>query len=297
MGQAASYLIRGVYDPFFVSEPVDLVDPPPLPAPISAQGVLDHSAAPSVWKDLRERGYCVIDPGDQTAGLVQSCKDSVAEFFSLPLEDKVAFEMPVSTDPLLRGRRPNRGYIRGKGKEYLKIRLIDESKSYPKDPPALEENFRTGMDAMRDIAFNALYGLGTVEVGGNTCLDVVAVDKIKSFFPEGSSVSVIKYFVEDEGTEEDHVPLGEHVDTGVMTLIRISEVPGLQIFDQLHQKFLNVEELGEVGSLVLILGRKIELLLSRSVKLEPTLHKVVIPKNKERFSILFFMDLPGGKDT
>jgi len=82
-----------------------------------------------------------------------------------------------------------------------------------------------------------------------------------------------------------------------MTLIRISEVPGLVVFDQLHKKYMNLEELGQVGDLVLIIGRKLELLLHKSAKIEPTLHKVVIQKNKERFSILFFMDLPGGKDT
>jgi hypothetical protein len=41
------------------------------------------------------------------------------------------------------------------------------------------------------------------------------------FIPEGSSVSVIKYYQVDEEVEEDHEPLGEHVDTGIMTLIRI----------------------------------------------------------------------------
>ncbi len=54
-----------------------------------------------------------------------------------------------------------------------------------------------------------------------------------------------------------------------------SEVSGLQVFDQFHKKFLNVEELGKVGDLVLIMGRKIELLLTKDVKLEPTLHRVV----------------------
>lgn len=77
----------------------------------------------------------------------------------------------------------------------------------------------------------------------------------------------------------------------------ISEVQGLQVLDQLHNKYLNLEEVGQVGDLVLIMGRKIEFLLSEGAKLTPTLHKVVIPKNRERFSILFFMDLPGGKDV
>ena len=124
---------------------------------------------------------------------------------------------------------------------------------------------------------------------------------------------MIKYFKIDGEVEEDHEPLGEHVDTGIMTLIRLrysthssplfpllssphlslpcpliisiplilspnllhSEVQGLVVFDQLHKKFLNVEELGQVGDLVLIMGRKIEFLLEKGAKLTPTLHKVV----------------------
>jgi len=128
-------------------------------------------------------------------------------------------------------------------------------------------------------------------------LDKKVTESVTPFIPEGSSISVIKYFQVDGEVEEDHEPLGEHVDTGIMTLIRISEVQGLQVFDQLHKKFLNLEEIGPVGDLVLIMGRKIEFLLEKGAKLTPTLHKVVIPKKRERFSILFFMDLPGGKDT
>lgn len=48
---------------------------------------------------------------------------------------------------------------------------------------------------------------------------------------------------------------------------------------------------------MLIMGRKIELLMAKQVEFVPTLHRVVMPRNVERISMLFFMDVPTGKDT
>lgn len=296
MGQVAS-IPSTAYNYYFPPP-----TPPLLPDPINERDVLSHAAAHQILDSLRERGYCVIRPETETADLVKSCKESVADFFLLPLEDKKVFESPENPDPLLKGRRANRGFVQGKSKEYLKIRMIDKETSYPTSPTDLQDKFSRSMKAMSEISINALYALGDVPVDesntdNNGWLDIKATDNVKSFIPEGSSVSVIKYFQIDGDTEDDHEPLGEHVDTGIMTLIRVSEVQGLQVYDQLHKKYLNVEEIGQVGDMVLIMGRKIEFLLHKDVKLTPTVHRVIIPKNKERFSILFFMDLPGGKDT
>jgi len=272
---------------------------PALPPAIPAEDVLNNEAGDELVASLQQRGYCIIRPTNATVQQLLGMKDSCASFFSLPADEKEKYTPPASTDPLLKGRRPNRGFCKGKSKEYLKIRLIDKSQAYPQQPAELEHNFRTAMNELWDITHGAFKSLASTTIKGTnkTWMDPKTVANLTPFFPEGSSVSVIKYFAEDSDSETDHTPLEEHVDTGVMTLIRVGEVPGLHVFDQLRKEWVEVEKVAALNDLLLIMGRKMELLLDGSVKLVPTLHRVVIPKNKERYSMLFFMDVPTGKDT
>jgi hypothetical protein len=81
------------------------------------------------------------------------------------------------------------------GKVCLDVTAVDNMKSYVKEKrgrrrrreiSALEENFKSAMHAMRDISFHALYCLETVpaeEAEGKVCLDVTAVDNVKSYVP------------------------------------------------------------------------------------------------------------------
>jgi len=109
-------------------------------------------------------------------------------------------------------------------------------------------------------------------------------------------VSVIRYFAASEQETVVHSPCDEHFDTGVLTLILVSEVPGLEILDQKSGKWLEIERLGTPGDVVVIMGRKVEMLFAKEANLKPTFHRVRIPKNIVRHSILFFCDLPSGPD-
>jgi len=272
---------------------------PLLPDAIPADRVLSGEAGAEVVKSLQQRGYCIIRPNETSVERMLTMKASVSQFFALPLEEKQKFMPPASADPLLRGRRPNRGYCTGKSKEYLKIRLQDGSAAYPSQPASLEHDFSTAMNDMWDLTKGAFMCVANTPIQGTdkTWMDKQTVDNLTPFFPEGSSVSVIRYYAEDTSSGEDHTPLDEHVDTGIVTLIRVGEIPGLHVFDQLRREWLEVEKLAPLNDMLLITGRKVELLLDKSVKLTPTLHRVVIPKDKERYSMLFFMDVPTGKDT
>ena len=102
---------------------------------------------------------------------------------------------------------------------------------------------------------------------------------------------------EEEDEEEKRKVCGEHYDTGVMTLIRLSDVAGLEVFDEIGKEgWIEVEKEGREGDMVLIMGRKIELLTHKQANLHPSFHRVVLPPNTQRYSILFFFDLPSGKD-
>ena len=151
------------------------------------------------------------------------------------------------------------------------------------------------------ISFKMTGGIDKVQIlpedkDPSRWLPQATLKPIKDFFPEGSSVSVIRYFAASDQETNLHSPCDEHFDTGVLTLIMISEVPGLEVQDQKSGKWLELEKLGTPGDLVVIMGRKVEMLFSKEANLKPTFHRVRIPKNVERHSILFFFDLPSGPD-
>jgi len=174
--------------------------------------------------------------------------------------------------------------------------MLDDTTKYPKVPPSLEASFRAAMDPLHKITWNVFQSVAKLEIGttGKTWMDKQAAEVFGRFVPEGSSFSVIKYWGSNGKEEEEHELVGEHVDTGLMTVIRIAEEPGLRIYDQLHERWIEVEKLGQENDLVLFLGTKIQLLVDEAVPLTPTLHKVILPRNKERHAVLFFMDVPAG---
>jgi len=86
----------------------------------------------------------------------------------------------------------------------------------------------------------------------------------------------------------------EHTDTGIFTIILCSQVAGLQVWDRKYNDWLPVEKVlletykKEGESLaVCIMGEKIGLFTD---VLNATLHRVMIQPNKERQSLLYFMD-------
>ena len=130
---------------------------------------------------------------------------------------------------------------------------------------------------------------------------------IRKFGGIHSSISLIHYFKklcdkEDEEkvleTEDDklknrilEVPLGKHVDTGLMTLITCSDVAGLEVLDRKTNKYFYPENTFDPKKHIFVIaGRKMELFSWKSV-IKPTWHAVRIPLETERNSLLYFMEI------
>jgi len=108
-------------------------------------------------------------------------------------------------------------------------------------------------------------------------------------------------YKDEKGKEKDKwiedgftYPSKTHTDTGILTLIICAEVPGLQVWDSVNKKWLEVEKLVTPREdLFVIMGRKCELF--STVKESPfkaTTHRVALPLNTERNSLLYFVDVP-----
>jgi len=89
----------------------------------------------------------------------------------------------------------------------------------------------------------------------------------------------------------EEIPLGKHVDTGVLTFILTSDVGGLQILDRKTNEYYHPEKSFKPGThMIVIVGRKMEL-FSYKKKIDPTWHQVKIPVDLERLSLLYFMEI------
>jgi len=85
-----------------------------------------------------------------------------------------------------------------------------------------------------------------------------------------------------------------HTDTGILTVIVCSRVPGLQVWDRKNNDWLPVEKLlletckkeGEHLA-ICIMGEKMGLFTD---VLTATLHRVMVQPNTVRYSMLYFMD-------
>jgi len=80
----------------------------------------------------------------------------------------------------------------------------------------------------------------------------------------------------------------------LLQLIICAEVPGLQIWDAVNQNWLEVEKLvTPKEDLFVIAGRKMQLFSQQKESVfKPTTHRVALPLNTERCSLLYFVDIP-----
>jgi len=113
----------------------------------------------------------------------------------------------------------------------------------------------------------------------------IPVDKLDSFgMPVESEIG------------ECHTPSNTHLDTGLLTTITSSDVHGLEVQDRFNNSWVRIEALANPKTeLFVIIGRKLQLLASspQASKMFPaTVHRVALPFDVERFSMLYFQDIP-----
>jgi len=92
-----------------------------------------------------------------------------------------------------------------------------------------------------------------------------------------------------------NIPSKTHTDTGILTFILCSDVPGLQVENRETKEWIPVETLNIPKiDLFCIMGRKMEIFAAANKDpiYHATVHRVGLPYNTERHSILFFADVP-----
>jgi len=109
---------------------------------------------------------------------------------------------------------------------------------------------------------------------------------IEEFLPSKSSVSMIKYFPLQEAKEV----CSEHTDTGILTFITRTNRPSLEIWDRSIHKYVKIEELVEVGDIVVFVGEKVPL-FSQNASWVATPHRVRMIAGPERLSTAFLLDV------
>ena len=301
-----------------------------VPPPILVSDIIsedDDAGRAQLCQYLVKYGFAVLRDTPENVEMVRECRRKVADFFHLPMEEKKKYEIFVEDD--IRGkRRVNRGYLSYQHKEFLKIRLDDPQETYPASVEGLHPAFSSAMNHMHDIVRSALHkvGIGSSEAYNESEGRWISEDfftTAKDFLVGGSSLSVIRYYNmmnippesvlgEKESEEKEpsydapkdvedvygvaagdrHIPCSEHYDTGIFTLILLSEIPGLQVENRETKEWIPIEKVGQPGDFALIMGRKIDLIKRpKDLPLTPTFHRVEKANDVERQSILFFYDL------
>jgi len=181
------------------------------------------------------------------------------------------------------------------------------------DPLPDVEDFQTKFERFRkninDVAVQCLDLLCNYQCeDGQSFLEEKLYHDVKKGIEKKSSISMIHYYPRkppeerEEGDklgddeEGQNVPSKTHTDTGLITLISCAEVPGLQVENRANGEFLEVETIyAETArrDLFVIIGRKIELFARKEPAFfKATVHRVVLPYNIERNSMLYFVDIP-----
>jgi len=110
-------------------------------------------------------------------------------------------------------------------------------------------------------------------------------EKLSILLEERSSLSMIRYYPIENDTEV----CDEHTDTGVMTFITRTHRPALELWDRSEKKYVKIEELLDEGDIVVFISEKVPL-LSGSMRLKPTRHRVRMASGPERLSIAYLLD-------
>jgi len=111
---------------------------------------------------------------------------------------------------------------------------------------------------------------------------------IQEFAYKKSNISLIHYYPSAPNT--DKIACAEHRDTGLITLLVSSNIPGLQIFDNYTKVYIDIEKIVSEYHVVVMIGQKIPA-YSSSSDFNGTLHRVMTEPGAERSSMAFLLDV------
>jgi len=197
-----------------------------------------------------------------------------------------------------------------KEKEFLKLCLDDPSQTLPEDIEGFAETFTKLCERLESVTKD-LYRIVATTIDSETnklVHDKQAMDVVLDCVRQGSSISMIDYQPipsgsaevvpsRDKPTEKTHFPSATHCDTGFLTLIMCSTVPALQIKDRVTGDWFMPEKIcTPKKDCFVIIGKKTEQFASfnnpDSKMFRATVHRVMLPYNTQRNSLLYFQDVP-----
>jgi isopenicillin N synthase-like dioxygenase len=269
--------------------------------PLVVRGRLTASAAPAIAGDIeaacRDRGFFYVTGHGVPAGLVADLADASAEFFGLPLADKLEIAME-------RGGRAWRGYFPvgaelTSGKPDLKEGLYFGTELPDDDPRVLaglplhgRNLFPRQVPRLRTLV---LAYLDALTAAGQAVLAGVALSLglDATYFAAGYTADPTILFrifhYPPSPLHDESWGVGEHTDYGLLTLLAQDDSGGLQI--AAPEGWIDAPPIP--GTLVCNIGDMLDRLTGGWYKSTP--HRVRNLSGHGRLSFPFFLD-PGFAD-
>jgi len=138
-------------------------------------------------------------------------------------------------------------------------------------------------------------------LGTSLCYDfvIIIVDKnqTRRLIPEESVSAVSEFLYPKSSFSAIHYwpslsieACEEHTDTGILTFLTHSNVPGLEVYDLLMEKYVKIDCLLQKNEVAVIIGEKVPLFSYTDV-FQATHHRVRNAPNVHRYSLPFLLDV------
>jgi isopenicillin N synthase-like dioxygenase len=244
-----------------------------------------------------EKGFFQITNHGISEDLQSAIFEQAADFFSLPLEEKMKYDKTVHPNKL--GYEPMRsqnfeGKTAGDLKEgYFIGRRLPLDHQYVR-----EQRIHCGKNAYPSNVRNPTRFERTVDRYhaemtklAEKILSVIAMtlgmeeDYFRDFCHEPAAVlRLLHYPPQEPDASADERGIGAHTDFGGVTLLLQDDVGGLQVFDAPSKSWIDVKP--TPGAFVVNLGNV--MMRWSNDKYKSNLHRVINKSGKERYSIPFF---------
>jgi len=245
----------------------------------------EASAQRTLTECLRDFGYALLTlEGSNNPSEFVECVTKINHdregYFGQPSDVKT---LNKDTDGV------NIGYINITGvREYIKLRASDEEKLWPKNPPTFKQNWLNLFNLLKPIAWKCFLSVAKFDAPENKLRDPEMVKAVEEFVDIKSSISLIHYY--PVISEDKKCVCAAHEDTGLLTFGVVSDDPGLVIWDRVKGDWVEIEKEAKKNEIICFVGQKIPLFSGSSIW-PATTHKVIVPVNVERSSLIFLLDV------
>eukprot|EP00026_Physarum_polycephalum_P014858 Phypoly_transcript_15420.p1 GENE.Phypoly_transcript_15420~~Phypoly_transcript_15420.p1 ORF type:complete len:280 (+),score=60.65 Phypoly_transcript_15420:40-879(+) len=248
-------------------------------------------------QQMVENGFCVLSFEEDQCGTIDNMYTVGNDFL---VQDKDLKNKHA--DP----KNENVGYVDVEGtRDFIKLRAAgDRLGNFPETPPNFKQVFSAAYELLAGVTWQVYLQILACPVSQSDpkAFPSEVISSLKECLDERASLSYIRYYLPPPSPNSPPSSLRDvcdaHTDTGILTLILCSQVPGLQVWDKKTNTWLEVEKhlithnktKNPKKHLALcIMGEKIGTFTS-SRALTPTLHRVMVENGIERSSLLYFMD-------